>query len=119
MVNWELGTDGRSEEPGDRTRLLQQSEMLGESLGNIGDSRRVLEETNEIGTTVMSKLLSQRETIIRSTHYAEETANRQRETRSLLRSESWSDFYTKAAMYVTIVCLIIAIIFAIIYRITK
>ncbi|ORM40028.1 uncharacterized protein BXIN_1188 [Babesia sp. Xinjiang] len=119
MVSWKLGAEADLNKDGDRTRLLEQSRGMGESLANLVDSRKALEETNEIGTTVMSKLLSQRETIIRSTQYAEETGVLQRETRGLLRAESWSDFYTKVAMYVTIVCLIIAIILALLHRLLK
>ncbi|GFE53105.1 SNARE-interacting vesicle transport protein [Babesia ovis] len=119
MVSWKLGADANSAKDDDRMRLLEQSRGMGDSLSALGDSRRVLEDTNEIGSTVMSKLLSQRETIIRSTHYAQETGSLQRETRNLLRSESWSDFYTKVAMYITIVFLIIAIILAILHRILK
>ncbi|GIX60847.1 DNA polymerase delta small subunit [Babesia caballi] len=98
MVSWKHGAGSPAEEVGDRTHLLHQSERLNEAMADLGDSRKMLEETNEIGTNVMSKLLSQREAIIRSTHYAEETGALQRETRSILRAESWSDFYTKAAI---------------------
>lgn len=117
MVSWKRGTAGGQEGAGDREYLLHQSDRLNEGLLNLGDSRRAIDETNEIGSTVMTKLLSQRETIIRSTQYAGETGECQRETRSLLRAVSWSDFYTKVLMYITIMCLIVAIIFALIRRI--
>lgn len=116
MVDWSRGAFS-DKDVGDRTQLLHQSERLDEGLLNLEDSRRVMEETNSIGTNVMSKLLSQRETIIRSTHYAGETGNYQRETRSLLRAASWSDFYTKVVMYATVVALIVANIAVIIMRI--
>ncbi|KAG6440007.1 putative integral membrane protein [Babesia bovis T2Bo] len=119
MVSWKFGGDASSATEGERVRLLDQSRVMGESIAALGDSRRVLEDTTQLGSNVMSKLLSQRETIIRSTQYAQETGSLQRETRNLLRAESRSDFYTKVVMYFTIVCLVIANILAILHRILK
>ncbi|KAK1444740.1 hypothetical protein BgAZ_106460 [Babesia gibsoni] len=115
MVAWGRN---KSNDNGDREQLLQQSERLDDGLEKLGESRRVMDETHELGAHVMNKLLSQRETIIRSTNYATETGSYQRETRSLIRAASWSDFYTKLLMHITIVLLIVAILFVLVKRIT-
>ncbi|XP_952250.1 (SNARE-interacting) vesicle transport protein, putative [Theileria annulata] len=116
--DWYINAE-RDEEYGDRTHLLQQSRALDESLSNLAQSRSVLNDTNELGANVMSKLLNQRDSIVRTKQLISETQNIQHETRDIITSIGRSEFYTRVLMYLTVVMLVLAIIFIIIYKVLK
>ncbi|AFZ79358.1 hypothetical protein BEWA_022060 [Theileria equi strain WA] len=120
MSDW-LGRSStpHDEEFGDRVHLLHQASVLDESYDHLSQSRMSLLETNEIGANVMSKLLNQRDSIIRTKKLVQDTGNIHGETRGLIRSIGRSDYWTKVLMYITIVALSVAIICVLIYKLLK
>ncbi|UVC49928.1 SNARE-interacting vesicle transport protein [Theileria orientalis] len=109
----------RDEEYGDRVHLLHQTNVLDESLNNLTESRAVLNETNQIGASVMSKLLNQRDSIMRTKQLVGETQDIHHEARDLIRSIGRSEFYTRVLLYVTIFMLVMAIVLILLYKVLK
>ncbi|CAM9647677.1 unnamed protein product [Pylaiella littoralis] len=88
--------------------LAQQS--LARSRLSLLDSRRVLEETEGIGRSVMGDLESQRESLLRSRANVSETAGAAATARQMLRSISRKELRHRLFLYLVIAALSAAIV---------
>lgn len=83
------------------------------------DSRRVLEETEEIGQGVVGDLESQRESLLRSQAHVRQTGGISTRARRLLRSIARKEFRHRLILYLIIVGLSVAIVLVLYFKIRR